>query len=98
MESSRRATANLLVWGCQAKARTVQPALEGGQGRVRPPNISWAGKDPSQSPQRNKTSFLLLNGTIFFEKFPISGNYLQGSAEGIVTTAWGWNWKEFPRI
>lgn len=33
MESSRRATANLLVWGCQAKARMVQPALEEGTGQ-----------------------------------------------------------------
>lgn len=37
MESSRSATANLLVWGCQAKARTVQPALRGrGRGAVTP--------------------------------------------------------------
>lgn len=28
IESSNRATANLLVWGCQAKARMEQPALE----------------------------------------------------------------------
>lgn len=92
MESSRRATAHLLVWGCQAKARTVQLALEGAQGRLRPPpSTPWAGKDPAQSPQRNKTSSLPLSGTIYFKKFPVSGNSSQGCAEGLVTTAWGWN-------
>ena len=39
MESSRRATANLLVWGCQAKARMVQPALEGGTGQGEAPQL-----------------------------------------------------------
>lgn len=61
----------------------------GEQGRLRPPRAPWAGKDPAQSPQRNKTSFLLLNGTVYFEKFPVSGNYSEGSAEGLVITVWG---------
>lgn len=48
MESSRSATANLLVWGCQAKARTVQPALRGQTGSGDTPGPPKAA--PKKSP------------------------------------------------
>lgn len=47
-ESSRSATANLLVCGCQAKARTVQPALRGQMGSGGTPGPTTAA--PRRSP------------------------------------------------